>query len=888
MTSANREKIKELLSRAAQLPAKDRASFIRKSCGEDSATAAEAIDLLATLDDPKFMSAPTGVGLASALPDKPNSSESPGAQIDRYKLLQLIGEGGFGSVFMAEQTDPVHRRVALKIIKAGMDTKQVIARFEAERQALAMMDHPNIAKVLDAGATEAGRPYFVMELVRGEPVTSYCDDHEMPVRQRLELFREVCNAVQHAHQKGIIHRDLKPSNVLVTVADGEPMTKVIDFGIAKATGARLTDKTLFTEMHQLIGTPEYMSPEQSEVAGVDIDTRSDVYSLGVMLYELLAGTTPLERERLRATPLAEIQRLIREEEPPRPSLRVATLASSNVRWKTTPQNAKGGSTQATAIEVARRRNSEPVQLSRILRGDLDWIVMKCLEKDRARRYETAIALSDDLGRFLANLPVLATPPSRTYKLRKFVARNKVLIGAVMAVGLALVLGTIVSLIGFWRATQAERIAVLRSEESSREAAKAQAVNNFLQEMLSSANPERALGHEVTIRQAVDDAAAKIDAGSLKNQPGVEADLRFTIGSTYLSLGLYTEADRHLRSALAMHRSLPGDTATAVAFDLDILANIADAQGKHAEQEAFMRECVAILKRLHPEGHPELAGAEQDLGAAMRTQGKFAEAETHYRAGLEMRRRLFGSEHELVAQSLNSLALLAQNRRDFVTAERLFREALDMRRKTLGTPHPVVADALNNLGNLYHELARYDEAEPLLRECLEMRRKLFGPDHPAVAQALNNLGNVIYDKKIDPALAEPLYREALAIWRKTLPADHLNIAIVLDELSSTIMQKSPSEAESLTRESLAIRQAKLPPNDQHVLTCTANLGESLAGQGKFEEAEPLLLKAYDGLRTHRDKLPKKEVVLRLVRLYEQWNRPEEAAKWRAELLQESTP
>jgi len=880
MTSPNRERIKELLSQAARLPVSDREAFIRRSCGDDSATASEAIDLLKTLDDPKFMSAPTGVGMAAAMPENSIPGESLGTRIDRYKLLQLIGEGGFGSVYMAEQTEPVYRRVALKIIKAGMDTRQVIARFEAERQALALMDHPNIARVFDAGATETGRPYFVMELVRGEPVTRYCDDHELSVRQRLELYREVCNAVQHAHQKGIIHRDLKPSNVLVTVADGKPVPKVIDFGIAKATGSRLTDKTYFTEMHQLIGTPEYMSPEQAEVSGVDIDTRSDVYSLGVMLYELLAGSTPIERERLRTTPLAEIQRLIREEEPPRPSLRVASSASSSVRWKSTPQ-AEGGSNAVSVLDVAKLRKSEPVQLSRILRGDLDWIVMKCLEKDRARRYETAIALSDDVSRYLANLPVLATPPSRTYKLRKFAARNKALIGAASAVALTLVLGTVVSAVGFWKATNAERLAVARSEESAREAAKATAVSNFLQEMLASANPENALGRDVTIRQALDDAASKIDSGSLKHQPGVEADLRFVIGNTYHSLGQFPEAERQLRVALSTHRSLLGESVAVVAYDLDGLANVAGSQGKYAEQESFARESLAILRRINKDDI-QIAGAEQGLGAALRVQGKLAEAETHYRASLEIRRRLLGPEHEDIAQSLNSLALLMQNKGNFASAEDLFRESLAMRRKVLKEPHPIIADTLNNLANLLREQGKLDEAEPLMREALEMRRKLLGDEHPAVAQSVHNLANLLWDKK-EFAEAESLRREALRIWRKTLPPDHPDLGLALEALGVSLNNREAfAEAEPFLREYLRISEANdVKPPIQKV-RAMSELGESLAGQGQYADAEQLLLKAFELLKEAPQPRIRKETAARLAWLYELWKKPEEAAKWRKEV------
>ena len=318
-------------------------------------------------------------------------SERPGTQIGPYKLLQQIGEGGFGIVFMAEQIEPVRRRVALKVIKPGMDTRQVIARFEAERQALAVMDHPNIAKVLDAGATESGRPYFVMELVRGTPITQYCDENNLPVRERLALFATVCQAIQHAHTKGIIHRDIKPTNVLVTRQDGQPIVKVTDFGIAKAMGQQLTDKTLFTDFAQMIGTPLYMSPEQAELSSNDIDTRSDIYSLGVLLYELLTGSTPVSKEQFKAAAFDEIRRIIREDEAQKPSTRISGAEA--------------------APSIAAQRHTEPARLARLVRGELDWIVMKALEKDRSRRYETDNGFAMDIQRYLADEQVLACPPS---------------------------------------------------------------------------------------------------------------------------------------------------------------------------------------------------------------------------------------------------------------------------------------------------------------------------------------------------------------------------------------------------------------------------------------------------------------------------------------------
>ena len=440
-----------ILDRALQLSNPERDAYMEGACGEDVDLRKEVEEMLRAHEEAgDFLAAPTNEN-AATIPSFPN--EKPGAIIDRYKILQLIGEGGFGAVYMAEQQKPVKRRVALKIIKLGMDTKQVIARFEAERQALAMMDHPNIARVFDAGATETGRPYFVMELVKGVPITEYCDTENLSTKDRLDLFINVCHAVQHAHQKGIIHRDIKPSNVMVTLHDGKPVPKVIDFGIAKATNRELTDKTLFTEYHQLIGTPQYMSPEQAEMSGLDIDTRSDIYSLGVLLYELLTGTTPFDPKRLRSAALGEIQRIIREEEPHKPSTRLSEMSRHSGTGVSPVSDERDGpadsrddrSTQKSSIQyIAKHRKTEPAQLSRQLRGDLDWIIMKSLEKERARRYETANGLAADIQRHLSDEPVLASPPSAVYQVRKFVRRHRqaVIAGGVMAGVLVLgVVGT---------------------------------------------------------------------------------------------------------------------------------------------------------------------------------------------------------------------------------------------------------------------------------------------------------------------------------------------------------------------------------------------------------------------------------------------------------------
>ncbi|MEZ5328112.1 MAG: serine/threonine-protein kinase [Verrucomicrobiales bacterium] len=427
-SSQDDERFDSLFDQAMELPHAERAAFVRQACGDDAALRQQLEELIASEDvRTDFMDDPT----VATEGDDTEADPIMGASIGSYKLLQRLGEGGYGVVYLAEQRAPVTRRVALKVIKLGMDTKQVVARFEAERQALAMMEHPNIAKVFDAGATDAGRPYFVMELVRGLPITAYCDQVKLPVAERLKLFVKVCQAVQHAHQKGIIHRDLKPNNILVTLHDGVPVPKVIDFGIAKATNFRLTEHTLFTDFRQFVGTPVYTSPEQMEMSGFDVDTRSDLYSLGVLLYELLTGTTPVLVESLKAAAYGEIQRTILETEPPTPSRRVSSLAN------------------ARQVEVAEARAGSPSKLRQLLRGDLDWILIKALEKDRERRYESATAFGQDVQRFLDGEPVSAGAPSPLYRLRRFASRHK----AAVAVMLALLAGGLVS---FWQAIRASR------------------------------------------------------------------------------------------------------------------------------------------------------------------------------------------------------------------------------------------------------------------------------------------------------------------------------------------------------------------------------------------------------------------------------------------------
>ena len=698
------DRAKSLFLDAAEIAApEERMAFIETQCAGDEALRDEVLDLLrhqqslgSFLDTP-----PPGLGVTL---DR-SVSESPGTIIGPYKLLQQIGEGGMGVVFMAEQTAPLRRTVAFKIIKPGMDSRQVVARFEAERQAVAMMDHPNIAKVLDAGATEDGRPYFVMELVKGFPITAYCDEKSLPLRERLALFATVCQAVQHAHQKGIIHRDLKPSNVLIALYDGRPVPKIIDFGVAKAIGPKLTERTLFTEFGVVVGTLEYMSPEQAELNQLDVDTRSDIYGLGVLLYELLTGTTPLERERIKQSALLDMLRVIREEEPPTPSSRLSAIQNSS------------------AIDA--NRSLVPKQLSQVVRGELDWVVMKALEKERHRRYATANDLALDVARFLADEPVEAVPPSATYRFRKFASRNKAAMAGAALVATALVLGTAVSI---WQATLARRAETLAQrrldseqkalQKATDEAVKATTTSELLQQMLGLANPSAAKGTSYTVRQMLDDFS--VDLGDkLRDQPEAEAAIRATIGNAYRGLQAFDKAEPHLKSALDLRvRAFGSEHAEVVLSLVDYSANLF-GRGDVVGAEARAREALAIHRKLNL---PDNAAIRvlSTLQFYLVVQAKYEEAEQLAQEALEIARR-HPNQYPEEANVLHSLADAAAQQGHAEKAEQFARQSVAMHHSRHGANHPETAHGLFVLAKSLHDLQKFDEAEIRFREALAIQR-----------------------------------------------------------------------------------------------------------------------------------------------------------------------
>jgi serine/threonine protein kinase len=801
-----------VFTEALQLPAHKRAAYLERACGDDVELRHAVEALLQEYDQvgdflEKSPNAPRTQAKAETA-----GTEKPGDKIGGYKLLEQIGEGGCGVVFMAEQTQPIHRKVALKIIKPGMDTRSVIARFEAERQALALMDHPNIAKIFDAGATESGRPYFVMELIRGTKITEYCDQHSLTTEDRLKLFIQVCQAIQHAHQKGIIHRDIKPSNILVTMTlEGVALPVVIDFGIAKATtNQRLTDKTLFTAFELLMGTPAYMSPEQAAFTSVDVDTRTDVYSLGVLLYELLTGSTPFDTEALLKSGLDEIRRVIREEDPARPSVRLSRMKAESL------------------TVLAQHHGFEPPRLIRMIRGDLDWIAMKALEKDRARRYESADSLAEDIRRFLSDEAVLARPPTPFYRFQKTVQRNRFLFTGIGVIAILLIASLILV-----------SASLAKERQSQREAKQ---VKQFLEEMLQGVTPEVALGRDTTIlREILDKAAARIDKET--NQPAVAAELRRVIGTVYERTAQYRQAEEIQRTALAICRERFGPESPEAAAALNELGITLISSGEKLAAEKVNREALEIRRRRFGNENADVATSEDNLAHACNDNGKFTEAEALIREALATRRRLFGNESPEVMDSLRNQILILGNTGKWAEAEATAREVLALRRKLLGPQDPSLARALNDLAWTATGNGKQNEAEALQRETFTLRQKVLSDNFPDVAESLYHLGDRMRQRG-NLEDAHSVLSAALSLFRKSLGDDHPSTLYTLNNLGAVCEAETNwSEAETVFRELLASWRKKSGDDDPQTLYAIRNVAGALEGQGRWSEAETMRRKAF---------------------------------------------
>jgi serine/threonine protein kinase/Tfp pilus assembly protein PilF len=710
-------------------------------------------------------------------------------------LVEKIGEGGCGVVYVAEQTEPVRRRVALKLIKLGMDTKAVIARFEAERQALALMDHPNIAKVLDGGTTDTGRPYFVMELVHGMRITEHCDQQILSTPERIKLFVQVCQAVQHAHQKGIIHRDIKPSNVFVTVHDGVAVTKVIDFGIAKAVGTEsLTDKTIYTALDQFIGTPAYMSPEQATRSGLDIDTRTDIYSLGVLLYELLTGRTPFDSKTLLESGFDHMLRIIREEEPPRPSNRLSTLAAAEM------------------TKVAQARQSEPPRLLHAIRGDLDWIAMKCLEKDRARRYETANGLAADILRHLANEPIVARPPSASYRFQKLIRRNKLAVASATIIFLAVSVGATISTWQAIRATRAEREQIkLRDQADANEkkarleAHRSEETARFLKDMLSGVGPSTALGRDTTmLREILDKATTRVDT-ELKDEPEAQLDLRLTLARAYFDLEDYTKAEQMSRGTVEMAQAHFGEVNPVAAQALHWRAMALMRLRDQGTAEGVARQSLAMQIQLHGTNSLEEAPVLCNLGDIIRHEGKNAEAEADFRRALAIRKSQLGDDDDDdQAFAFEGLSFALSPQGKTAEAKIAAREALAIMRKIHGDEHPNTSYEYWCLGSLLvdgtpDEVA---EAEIDLRKAIEIQEKTVGKGKWSQAWMHHHLA-IALAKRNQPVEAEVHFREALDIARKEGPDRSDMVQLLLGYVSFLRHNDRAGDARPLAEEAVAL-------------------------------------------------------------------------------------
>jgi serine/threonine protein kinase/Flp pilus assembly protein TadD len=860
----------------------ERAAFLDGACGGDADLRRRVEELLRVHGDAgPFLERPAAAprGTAEYQPDGDSPPrEGPGTVIGPYKLLQQIGEGGMGAVYMAEQERPVRRRVALKVIKPGMDSKQVIARFEAERQALALMDHLHIAKVLDAGTTAEGRPFFVMELVRGVPITKFCDQEHLTPRERLELFVPVCQAVQHAHQKGVIHRDLKPSNILVTLYDGKPVPKVIDFGVAKALHTKLTDRTMFTEFGAVVGTLEYMSPEQAELSGLDVDTRSDIYSLGVLLYELLTGTTPFDRKRLRQAALAEVLRIIHEEEPPKPSTRLSQSGES-------------------LAGIAAARKTEPARLTKLVRGELDWIVMKALEKDRARRYDTANGLARDLQRYLADEPVEACPPGAGYRLRKFARRYRAALATAAAFAGLLVLAAGVSAWQAWRARQAE--AQARAERDAAQAARERADQNFalakdaVDKYLSKVTDNVKLSQDDfhQLRKELLETALPFYQ-KFADQEGQDPELRAARGQAYHRLAVLRDDMGDRATALADYRRAL-EILEPLVVEFPAVAPyrkaLADSQvkygyllgemGRPVEAETQLRKALTISEQLVtefptvPEYRVDLAECRTDLGILLGRLGRAPETEVQYRKALALREKLAADFPTVavyqrnVAGALHNLAMafLGDTRRTR-EAVALYEQAIHYQGRALELD-PRDARARNflgyhhaNLANLLLQLGRRDEAVDHFRQGLDAMNKLATafPSVPRYRSELgaihNDLGGLLHTLgRWDEATAQ--YRQARDICDKlaaefpTVASHQRDVAGALHNLAM-ILERTGQRTEALALFERALRQQRQvlerePQNDlarvylqEHHL----RLGQLLASLGRRTEADAQLRQA----------------------------------------------
>jgi serine/threonine protein kinase len=786
-----------LFDEAIDLPLDARRELLDCRCGDDDGSVrAEVESLLRAYEDAgDFFSEGCG---GRRDPDE-LEPHRPGTRIGSYELVELIGEGGFARVFRARQTHPVRREVALKIVKLGMDTRALIARFELERQALAMMVHPNIAAVYDAGATETGRPYFVMELIlAGERITAYCDAHGLDVRHRIGLFINVCHAVQHAHTKGVLHRDLKPSNILVTTIDGRAVPKIIDFGIAKAVGEqRLIDgTTTITHEQQLLGTPRYMSPEQARSGGADVDTRSDIYSLGAVLYELLAGCSPLDDQSGASTALAQLQRLTGDEELPPPSAR------AKADWK------------------------------RALRAELDWIVGKCLERDRARRYASAAALALDLQAYLDNRAVTAAPPTLHYRARKFVRRNTVAVISAATILATLLGAAIISTTLAIRAIRAERLAQRRQEETK-------AVNDFLNEQIIGAASPYVMkaNREMTLREALDNASRNV-AGQFSGRPLIEAAVRESIAGSYRRLGLPELALPHAARSLELRRQELGPDHFDTLDSQTTYAEVLRLLNRLPEAEALFKDAVERFRRTSPKDNIYSINALENYGTVLANEGRYRDAEAPTRAAAEKAAAVLGPDNAKTLAAASAYAQVLSGIGDVARAEHIYADMYERSLRTQGPDNPDTITLMANRAGALKEMGRYAEAEPLFKEAVDRDRRVWGEDHSRTLLTQRKYAGVIAAMgRNDEAL--PIFKDVYERSSRTRREDDPQHIDAINDYAVTLLETGRhAEAEPLLNHVVELRRRAQGENHPMTLHALSVYGMTLTRLGRHEEAEAL--------------------------------------------------
>ncbi len=852
MTDDRWSRLDALLDEALDLPREERDAFVRERC-PDPEDRGRLERLLAAAEDDVFG---TGGAVRGDLGDELASHlerNAPPERIPGYRMIRRIGAGGMGQVWEAEQLEPVRRRVAVKVIRPECATPETLARFEIERQSLAIMNHPGIAQVYDAGVTASGRPFFAMEHVDGPPVTTFCDQERLTLARRLDLFLEICDAVQHAHQKGVIHRDLKPTNVLVVRSDDRSSPKVIDFGIARLAEGSAHGDTLLTTDGAVIGTPEYMSPEQAGGNPADVDTRSDVYSLGVLLFELLTGALPFRRSSSAPAALAELFREVREGETPRPSRFVTvTLEAGEVG--------------------AARRGTDRGGWIRALSGDLDWIVSKAMEKDPARRYDSVSELAEDLRRHRRHEPVQAGPPDTLYRVRKFVRRNRSLLVTSAVVFVALVAGLIGTATGLFKARE-------EAERARTQAAVARAVNDFLNEDLLAAVAPDAQGRDVGMQEVLDAAAERLE-GRFREQPEVEANVRATIGRTYYALGRLDEASTHLERAVELQESMHGPDDPGTLDVVHVLGELRWSQGRIEECGELIRRVLDGRTRVLGPNHERTLAALGDLGTVSHYVGDLDEAERLYRDAYERARAVPDIDPEYPLTMQHNLGSLMRDLARYDEAETYLRGALEGTRELLGDEHPQTLATLSQLGSVLRESGRPMDAKPVYEQVLELRRRVLGDEHPGTLLSANNLALLRLDLG-EPTAAEELFLVTLETQRRILGDDHDDTILTMGNLSAVYRRRERADdAERLSSE--AVERCSRTMGATHALCCQMlrHHGESLTMLGRYEEAERELLVAHAGLA---DALgadhPDLGTMRRALReLYEEWGRPDEAAAW----------